>query len=144
MNFNKISFDSKFFQKTRFDSRTISKYFKNSLKDLKIATEDKRPEVIFKFSYEAVIKTGIALIAFYGYRVKSRRGHHIKILEKLSQILRDEDIKTIGEAMRKKRNLDLYEGGVMISSKEAKDYLNFVKKVIEKTQRYLTSQKSLF
>ena len=46
--------------------------------------------------------------------------------------------------MRKKRNLDLYEGGIIIDSKEAKNYLNFVKRIIKKAEEYLENQKSLF
>lgn len=140
----KISFETKFFEKKNFEKKSIEKYFNNAVKDIKIVVSNKNEEVIFKFSYDALIKIGIALIAFNGFRIKSRRGHHIKILEKLSQILGDEDIKVIGEAMRKKRNLDLYDGGVIISEKESKNYLNFVKKITENAKRYLKSQKSLF
>ena len=53
----------------------------------------------------------------------------MKILEKLSEILNDKDIEIIGDRMRKKRNLDLYEGGIIISQKEVKDYLDFIKQV---------------
>lgn len=140
----RIIFESRFFEKKKFSQRILSRYFNNALKDLQVAIKDKRPEVIFTFSYNALIKIGITLIALCGYRVKSRRGHHIKILEKLSQILGDKDIEIVGERMRKKRNLDLYEGGIIISQKEAKDYLDFVKGTIKKAEKYLKSQPSLF
>lgn len=140
----KVNFDTKFFQKKNFEERTVREYFNNALKDLKIAAVNKNEEVVFKFSYDALIKIGITLIAFLGFRVKSRRGHHIKILDKLSQILDDENIILIGEAMRKKRNLDLYEGGILISEREAKNYFSFVKKVARDAEKYLSSQKSLF
>lgn len=140
----KISFDTKFFQKKKFEQRIILRYFHSALKDFKIAFGAKHPEVIFKFSYDALIKTGITIIALYGYRIRSRRGHHIKILEKLSQILDDENIIILGDKMRKKRNLDLYEGGTIISHKEAKDYLNFTKETIRKAEKHLKSQDSLF
>jgi len=68
----------------------------------------------------------------------------VKILEKLSEILNDKDIEIIGDRMRKKRNLDLYEGGIIISQKEVKDYLDFIKQVIKRTEEYLKNQKSLF
>ncbi len=140
----KITFDTRFFQKKKFEQKIILRYFRSALKDLKIALDAKYPEVMFKFSYDALIKTGITLIAFCGYRTKSRRGHHIKILEKLSQILEDENIIILGDKMRKKRNLDLYEGGIIIFYKEAKDYLNFTREVIKKAEKYLKSQDSLF
>ncbi|MFH1780922.1 MAG: hypothetical protein ABH841_02875 [Candidatus Nealsonbacteria bacterium] len=140
----KDNFDTKFFQKRVFEAKTISKYFRNAAKDLGIAVRSKEPEVIFNFSYSSLVKIGIVLIAGCDYRVKSRIGHHIKILEKSSQILNDENIEIIGDRMRKKRNLDLYEGGMIISQKEAKDYLNFTKTVIKKAEEYLKNQKSLF
>ena len=135
-------FDTKFFQKKRFEDKTISKYLRNAIKDLGIAIRSKEPEVVFNFSYSALVKIGIALIAVCGYRVKSRVGHHIKILEKLSQILNDRNIEIIGDKMRKKRNLDLYEGGIIIDSKEARQYLNFVEEILNKARKYLRGQTS--
>jgi len=140
----KLTFETKFFQKKKFENKTILKYFRSALRDFEIASKSKQPEVMFTFSYNALIKTGIALIAFYGYRVKSRGGHHMKILEKLSQILGNENIEIIGNKMRQKRNLDLYEGGTIIFQKEAKDYLNFIKGIIKEAEKYLKSQPSLF
>ena len=46
--------------------------------------------------------------------------------------------------MRKKRNFDLYEGGIIIAKKEVNDYLDFVKKVINNATKYLKGQDSLF
>lgn len=140
----KINFETKFFQKKTFKEEIIERYFNNALKDFRIASKNKDPDVIFKFTYDALIKIGICLIAFHGHRVKSRLGHHIKILEKLSEILSDENIQIIGNAMRKKRNLDLYDGGALISEKEAKDYFNMAEQIIKKAKNYLKSQNSLF
>lgn len=139
-----ISFESKFFEKRKFEKKTVQKYFDGALRDFRIAKENEYSEVIFKFSYDSLIKIGITLIALHGYRIKSRQGHHIKILEKLSQILENKDIEIIGEVMRKKRNLDLYDGGIMIAEKEAKEYLAFIKIVISEADKFLKDQKSLF
>lgn len=133
----KIKFDPKFFEKKEFEERTIFKYFANAVKDFQLSLKYKEPEIIFNFSYSALIKVGIALIASCGYRIRSKRGHHIKILEKLSQILNNKNIEIIGEKMRKKRNLNLYDGGIIIDLKETNQYLNFVKKIINKADRYL-------
>ena len=43
--------------------------------------------------------------------------------------------------MRKKRNLDLYEGGVIIDTKEAKQYLSFIKQAILQAEKYIKNQK---
>ncbi|MDP8258217.1 MAG: hypothetical protein P9L90_02165 [Candidatus Aadella gelida] len=55
-------------------------------RDLKIAESTNISDVVFKFTYDALIKLGIMLIAKKGYKVRSTAGHHIKILEKLSQV----------------------------------------------------------
>lgn len=140
----KINFELKFFEKKKFDKKLVEKYFNNAAKDIKIAAGNKNEEVVFKFSYDALIKTGIALIAFSGFKIKSRMGHHVKIIEKLSEVLKDEDIIAMGESMRKKRNSDLYMGGIFITEKEAKNYIEFAKKVLRKAEEYIKSQKSLF
>ncbi len=139
-----LFFETKFFEKRKFEEKTIKKYFSGAERDFKIARENRHPEVVFKFSYDCLIKLGITLVVSQGYRIKSRIGHHIKILEKFSQILDNRDIEIMGEAMRKKRNLDLYEGGAIISEKEAKEYLNFVKTILEETEKFLKNQSSLF
>ena len=100
----KPAFESKFFQKTNFSVKTITRYFNNALKDFKIALENKEMSVVaFRFAYDALIKLGITVIASCGYRVKSRRGHHVKILEKMSEILKDEDVKIIGNAINEEK-----------------------------------------
>ena len=135
--------DTRFFQRKNFNKKAVQKYFKNALKSFQIAQKYKEPEIIFKFSYDALIKIGICVLASLGWRVKSKSGHHLKILETLSRILKEEEILIVGDAMRKKRNLDLYGEGVFISQKEAKDYLNFLQRIFKKSEEYLKKQKSL-
>ena len=139
-----LFFETKFFERRKFEEKTIKKYFAGAERDFKIARENKHPEVVFKFVYDCLIKLGITLIVALGYRIKSRIGHHIKILEKLSQILDNKDIEIMGEAMRKKRNFDLYEGGAIISEKEAGEYFNFVKTILSESEKFLKNQNSLF
>jgi hypothetical protein len=119
-------FDKRFFQKTTFSLTQIKRHYNSALRDLTIAKKSDVPEVVFKFSYDALIKLGIALIAKAGYKVRSQAGHHIKILEKLSQILSDENIAVLGNKMRQDRNFDLYCGGTFISQKSSQDYLKFI------------------
>lgn len=140
----KVVFETKFFEKKIISPQTIKNYLSNVTKDLKIASDGKYSEVTFSFSYNALVKMGVALIAISGYKIKSRIGHHIKIIEKIAEILNNKDIMVIGEAMRKKRNSDLYQGGVFISEKESQDYLKFVKKVLIDVEKYLKTQNSLF
>ncbi len=74
----------KYFQKFKFEDSQIKNYLKSSQRDLDIASKSKISEVVFRFSYDALIKLGIFLIAKNGYKVRSIPGHHIKILEQLA------------------------------------------------------------
>jgi len=128
-----IKFETAYFSKFNFSEEQIAQYFNNALKDLDIAKENSRPEVKFNYSYSAFVKGGIALLARAGkVKIRSTPGHHIKIIEKMSQVLEDEMIEIIGNAMRSKRNEDFYGGGVLISEKESADYYLFVEKVLMK------------
>ena len=104
-----MMFERKYFLKFNFSPIQIDRYLNNALKDLGIAKENKRPEVKFTYSYSALIKSGIALLAKIAkVKIRSISGHHIKIIEKMSEVLNDKSIQNIGNAMRMKRNIDLY------------------------------------
>jgi len=124
-------FETKYFQKFSFTKQQIDRFFESALRDLKIARQDKFAEVRFTYSYQALVKAGISVIAKVGgVKVRSVPGHHIKILEKMSEILKNPDVLTLGDAMRIKRNSDFYGGGESITEKEAGDYLKFVEKTL--------------
>jgi len=127
-----INFEGRYFQKLAFKEGQIGQFSKSALHDLKIAEESDIPDVVFNFSYDALIKLGIALIAKRGYKIRSTTGHHVKILEKLSQILKEEDILVLGNKMRQERNFNLYDGGVFVGEKDILEYLNFVRSVFKK------------
>ncbi len=127
-----INFESQYFQKLAFKNEQIEQFLKSALHDLRIAETSNIPDVIFKFSYDALIKLGISLIAKKGYKIRSTTGHHVKILEKLSQILKEEDILVLGNKMRQERNFNLYDGGFFVGEKDSREYLDFVKSVFKK------------
>ncbi len=129
-------FETQFFQKLTFTPDQLHQFFASAERDYGIAMDDSIPEVRFKFAYDALIKTGIAMIAQEGYKVRSQTGHHVKILDKLSEILNDEDVSIMGNAMRQSRNRDFYDGGTLITETEAKQYLEFVGKVIDKARHH--------
>ena len=134
-----IYFDNNYFRKLKFTENQITQYFTSAKRDLEIAEKSNVPEIIFKFSYDALIKLGIAFIAKQGYKIRAIRGHHIKILEKMSQILKNENINRIGNEMRQKRNVDLYDGGTLISEKDSKAYAKFIHDIFDKV---LSSRKT--
>jgi len=139
-----INFDPKYFQKFRFGPNQADKYLKAAWRDLKISRQSNVAEVQFQFSYNALIKLGIAVISNFGYKIRSKSGHHMKILEKTALILNEKDIYSIGNRMRKKRNTDLYDGGIMISKKETGEYLDWVAEVFKKAEAHLFGKERLF
>jgi hypothetical protein len=122
----------KYFQKLRYTEDQINDYFKSAKRDLSIALKSDISEVVFRFSYDAFIKLGIALSAQNGYKLRSVPGHHIKIIEQISKLLKDKDIDIFGNKMRQMRNSDLYEGYSSISNKDSRDYMRFVLDVFKK------------
>lgn len=125
-------FSKAHFKKIEFNKDQIKQYLDSSLRDLKIAKEDVFPEVRFTYSYQALIKAGITLLAHKG-QVKTRSvpGHHVNILNKMSEIMENPDVLTIGNAMRMKRNTDFYGGGEIVTDKEADDYHEFVANILK-------------
>jgi hypothetical protein len=99
------TFEEQYFQKFKFSKEQIGRYIEGAMRDLRIAKKDPFLEVRFTYCYQALIKMGIAVIARKGsVRVRSVPGHHVKILDKFSEIIHDPDIMTIGNAIRMKRN----------------------------------------
>lgn len=134
-----MNFDKKYFQSFKFTQEDINLYFKNASRDFNIAETDNIAEVKFTFAYQALIKGGIALIAKVGkVKIRSVPGHHVKIVEAISEILKEETILTIGNAMRMKRNLDLYSGSEIITEKEANEYLKFIETVLKKIEKLIS------
>lgn len=132
-----MKFEDKYFIKFTFTKDQIKKNLKNALKDLNIAKKDKILEVKFNYAYTALIKAGITLLSYYQVKIKSVPGHHIKIIEKIAQILKDEAITDIGNIMRSKRNLDFYAGGIEVTEKECREYIKFVEDVLVRIKKII-------
>ncbi|EKE20517.1 MAG: hypothetical protein ACD_7C00542G0002 [uncultured bacterium] len=88
----------------------------------------------FQFAYNAFLKLGISLMSCYGFKVRSRAGHHIKILEQTALILNDENITAYGNQMRKTRNSELYDGTMSITKKQTDAYFHFVEKTFKQSE----------
>lgn len=132
-----MEFDDKYFIKLSFTKEEIREKLKNALKDLNIAKQDKILEVKFNYAYTAFIKGSIALCGLYKRKIKSVPGHHIKLIEKMAEILKDDAIAAVGNAMRSKRNTDLYDGGIYVTEKECREYLEFVDKILSKIKEII-------
>ncbi|MCX6763197.1 MAG: hypothetical protein NTZ97_00470 [Candidatus Moranbacteria bacterium] len=132
------------FEKFNFSQKQISQYYDSAVRDFKIASESDVPEVSFRFCYDAILKLAIAVCARNGLRVKSKRGHHIELIHKLSEMINYPEIEVIGNEMRSKRNFDLYGGGTLISKKEAKSYIEWTRDIFKKVDEYLHNKSRLF
>jgi len=128
-------FDPRFFQKYAVSDQLLDAHLRNALRDLGIARTSTTPEVKFTFTYNALIKAGITLLAKLGaVRVRSVSGHHVQLLLKMAELLDDQEVADIGNAMRTKRNLDFYGSGQVITGKEAEDYFKFVDRVVREIE----------
>ena len=130
-------FEPEYFRKVKFSEAQVRAFLKNAFRDLDIASKDAFPEVRFMFAYQALVKAGIAYLAKSGVKARAVPGHHLKTLDKLGELLKDPDVSTLGNAMRMKRNEDLYGDGGFISEKEADEYLEFVRSVLSKVKKAL-------
>lgn len=123
-----------------FSEKQIINYFEAAQRDLRLAGADE-PEVKFFFSYNCLLKLAQAVCARSGLRVKSGVGHHIALLEKCAELLKDNDLAAVAQAMRDKRNRDLYDGGAIITEKEASTYYLFVKNFLKNAEIYIFPNK---
>lgn len=133
-----MKFEDRYFSEYAFTPEQIKKNFDNALKDLRIAEKDTILEVKFNYAYNAFIKAGIALLSFYKIKIRGVPGHHVKTIEKIAQILDDENVATMGELMRSKRNLDFYGGGIEITEKECAEFLKFSKNVLLRIKNFIS------
>lgn len=121
--------DKNFFSTQAFAAAELRKLLSSAAKYLEISRKNSEPEVKFHFTYMALIKIGIYLIARERYRVKSRPGHHQMIIGELGELLKNEDVVLIGDKMRRSRNMDLYSADGMITETEADKDFEFVEKI---------------
>jgi hypothetical protein len=129
------------FEKFNFSHDQINRYYQAAAKDLRLAASAGAPELVFYVCYNIIVKIAMAVCAKNNLRVKSRTGHHIELISRLEEFLKDQKIEDVAGKMRIKRNRDLYDGGVIISDKEADFYLSFCKKLVQRADSYLFQDK---
>jgi len=125
-----MDFDSRYSTKFNFSREQIEKNLAGALRDLSIAQESAILDVKFNYAYAALIKGGIAVLSHRQLKIKSIPGHQAKIIEYLAQFLNDNSIDILGNVMRQKRNQDFYSGGIEVTEKECREYLDFVGRVL--------------
>ena len=127
------------FVKFIFSKQQIDKYFQAAERDLFLAA-NKEPEIKFQFSYNSLLKLAQAVCAKQNLRIKARTGHHMVLFDKCAELLDDRKIAAVAQAMRDKRNRDLYDGGTIITIKEAETYYIFIKDLVKRVKSYLNSR----
>ena len=132
-----MSFGAKYFRKFKFTPEQVVRNLENAFKDLNIAREVNILDVRFNYTYAALIKSGIALLSYHQIKVKSVPGHHIKIIDQMGRLLKDEEIVNAGNVMRSKRNKGFYGGGTEVTAKECREYLAFTEKILRKTKKII-------
>ena len=58
----------------------------------------------------------------------------------MSEILGDDDILITSEIIRKNRNTEFYDGGIIITEKQSEEYLSFLKKVYNLSRSFLSEK----
>jgi hypothetical protein len=130
-----MDFDSKYFVRFNFSRQQIEQTLASAFKDLDIASRTDILDVKFNYAYTALIKGGIAILSHRQLKTKSIPGHQAKIIENLAQTLNDTSIELMGNLMRQKRNQNFYSGGIEVTEKECKEYLDFVRRVLERLEK---------
>ena len=126
-----IRFETEYFQKFSYTENQIKQYFKNAKKDLDAAKKLTDPDIMYRICYDAIIKLGIATLAKHRYKIRSIPGHHVKILEKLDEIGKLKEEINFLQYVRRKRNIDLYDGGVTFTKTESTNLLKITEKVFQ-------------
>ncbi len=134
-----MSLENKYFIRFNFSKEQIEHTLSGAYRDISISETDAILDVKFTYAYMALIKGGIALLGHHQLKIKSIPGHQAMIIEKLAQILNDQSIEIMGNTMRQKRNQDFYSGGIEVTEKECKEYLDFVRSVLEKIEEHILS-----
>jgi uncharacterized protein (UPF0332 family) len=76
-------------------------------------------------AYEAMLKASLAFMFSYGFRARSQPGHHIAILEFVTEQLdkKHAALLTVFDRLRRKRNIALYDDTGFVSHYEAEEAL---------------------
>lgn len=116
------------------DHKAIGNLMKRSFIDLKTAKRniDQDDDCSYTYAYNAMLRSGLALMLSYGYRPEIR-GKHLTIIKFTSSIMGSKFNNLINsyDLMRRKRHQFIYEPDLPCSSKEAHDALIIAKDFVD-------------
>jgi len=125
------------------DSRTIRNLINRAHKDLATARRnlDEDQDCSYNYAYNAMLRSGIALMLSQGFRPEIKDKHLIVVRyvgavlgEEFKRVVRDYD------TMRRKRHRFLYEPDIPCSAKEATDALRAAQDFLDAIARFIQTQ----
>jgi uncharacterized protein (UPF0332 family) len=122
------------------DHRAILNLVKRAYIDIKTAKRnlDQDEECAFNYAYNAMLRSGLALMFSDGFR-PDIKDKHLTVVRFAGSILGEDFKKLINDYdfMRRKRNRFIYEPGMPCSIKEAKDALKTAEEFVDKISKLI-------
>ncbi|MBX7149245.1 hypothetical protein K1X76_09160 [bacterium] len=124
------------FKPVNIDKKQIALFYKLALEKLGVAQDlaSKNPDIAYEILYESALQACLALLHAHGLRPRAQPGHHIAIIEKSKELLKqevDDDFFEVMQLMRKTRNTMLYDAVLPVSHDEFKEMRAQVKIFLE-------------
>jgi len=135
--------DSGRLEEIRIERAQVAKLVKGACQDLKEArvTFPVSDRAAYLFAYTAMLKVGRALLFLKGYRPKGL-GQHATVIE-VADFLLGKGFSSLTDQfdrMRKKRNLLMYDVGVLISHTEAEEAFRTAEQYLDKVRGFMEKQ----
>ena len=130
-------------EEIRIERVQIAQLVKGAYQDLKEArvTFPVSDRAAYLFAYTAMLKVGRALLFLKGYRPKGL-GQHAAVIE-AADLLLGKGFSTLTDQfdrMRKKRNLLMYDVGVLISHSETEEAFKTAEQYLDKVRGFMQKQ----
>lgn len=127
-------------KKCPVDCKAIANLIERAYVDIKTAKRniDDDEECAYNYAYNAMLRSGLALMFCEGFRPEIRN-KHLTIVRFASSILGDKFKRIINDYdfMRKKRNRFIYEPDIPCSVKEAKDAIKTAEEFVDKISKLI-------
>ena len=121
-------------KKCPVDWRAINNLMKRAYTDLRTAKRniDDDEECAYSYAYNAMLRSGLALMFSQGFRPEIR-DKHLTVVRFVSSLLGSKFKKVINDYdfMRRKRHRFIYEPDIPCSRKEAEDALKTAKEFVD-------------
>ena len=131
-----------FIKKCPIDNKAIENLIVRAYADIKTAKRNLSDdeECTYTYSYNALLRSGLALMFSKGFRPEIKN-KHLTIIKFASVVLGDEFKRLINDYdfMRKKRHKFIYEPGIPCSLTEAKDAIKTAEKFVGKIYKIIKS-----